>query len=85
MTASDTPFRWGYDCVEPTIEQSLHRKVNIVTSVVRTNQCMECLESATENVVHKSGRCEAIVNSAFSSDVCSNIGFEAVAVCVYVC
>ena len=85
MTASNTSFGWGYDCGEPTIEQSLHRKVDIVTSVVRANQCMECLESATENVVHKSGRCEAIVNPAFSSDVCSDIGFGAVAVCVYVC
>ena len=85
MTASNTSFGWGYDCGEPSIEQSLYRKVDIVTSVVRANQCMECLESATENVVHKSGRCEAIVNSAFSSDVCSDICFEAVAVCVYVC
>ena len=84
MTASNTSFGWGYDCGEPTIEQSLHQKVDIVTSVVRANQCMKCLESATENVVHKSGRCEAVVNAAFSSDVCSNIGFEAVAVCVYV-
>ena len=84
MTASDASFGWGYDCGEPTIEQSLHRKVDIVTSVVRANQCMECLESATENVVHKSGRCKAVVNPAFASDVCSDIGFGAVAVCVYV-
>ena len=84
MTASYTSFGWGYYCGELSIKESLHQKVDIVTSVVRTDQCMECLESATENVVHKSGRCKAVVNPAFASDVCSNIGFGAVAVYVYV-
>ena len=85
MAAAYTLFGWGYYCGEPAIKESLHRKVDIKTSVDGTNQRMEYLESATENMVHKSRRCKAVVNSAFASDVCSDIYFEAVAVCVYVC
>ena len=84
MTASDTLFGWGYYCGEPAIKESLHRKIDIVTSKVGTNQRMECLKSASENMVHKSGRCKTLVNSAFASDVCRDVGFVAVAVCVYV-
>ena len=82
MAASDASFGWGYYCGEPSIKESLHRKVDIIASVVGTDQRMECLKSAPENMVHKSGRCKTVVNSAFASDVCRDVGFVAVAICV---
>ena len=84
MAASNTSFGWGYYCREPSIKEALHQKVDIIASVVGTDQRMECLKSAPENIVHKSGRYKTVVNSEFASDVCCDVGFVAVTVCVYV-